>query len=146
MKSMRLHSLASFLWLIFTGMGGEGEAWPSRPGSSTDALDKAKIYVRINLVGNCSGNINIRNQWRIYIEKFWTRATSPPPSPGSKLCQFHAIFGGNIVKLYVSNPLYRVGAPTSGISWIRHWKLYRNVNNVDFGYFAKKKQNRNAFQ
>ena len=29
------------------------------------------------------------HQWRIYIVKFWMR----PPPPGSKFCQFHAVFG-----------------------------------------------------
>ena len=30
------------------------------------------------------------HQWRIYIVKFWVRPSLPP---GSKFCQFHAVFG-----------------------------------------------------
>ena len=59
-------------------------------------------------------------QWQIYIVKFWTR----PPPPGSKFFQFHAVFG----KIWQNRklaPPRRVGAPSSGKSWIRHW--FRNI-------------------
>ena len=60
---------------------------------------------------------NMLNQWRIYIVKFWTRPT--PRGPNS--FNFTS-FWDNLVKSYVATP-WRVGAPTSGKSWIRHCKL-----------------------
>ena len=58
-------------------------------------------------------------QWRIYIVKFWTRA---PPPWGSKFFQFHAVFGEIWQNRMLAPPTpRRVGAPSSGKSWIRHW-------------------------
>ena len=54
-------------------------------------------------------------QWRIYIVKFWTRA--PPGGPNSfNSMQFLGKFG----KIVCWRPPWRVGAPSSGKSWIRH--------------------------
>ena len=56
-------------------------------------------------------------QWWIYIVKFWTR---PPPGPNSfNFMQFWGKFG----KIVCWCPPWRVGAPSSGKSWIRHWHM-----------------------
>ena len=48
--------------------------------------------------------------------KIWTL---PPPSSGCKFLQFHAVFG-KIWQNRMLVPLWRVGASTSGKSWIHH--------------------------
>ena len=60
----------------------------------------------------------LRHQWRIYIVKFWTR----PRGPNSfNFMQFLGIFLQNHMLAAPFPPPPRVGAPTSGKSWIRHW-------------------------
>ena len=53
-------------------------------------------------------------QWRIYIVKFWTCAP-----PGIRILSISCSFWENLAKSYVGTPP-RVGAPSSGKSWIRH--------------------------
>ena len=53
-------------------------------------------------------------QWRIYIVKFFTRAP-----PGVQILSISCSFWENLAKSYVGAP-WRVGAPSSGKSWIRH--------------------------
>ena len=48
---------------------------------------------------------------------------APPPPPGSKFFQFHAVFG-KIWQNRMLAPPWRVGTPTSGKSWISHCKVY----------------------
>ena len=58
-------------------------------------------------------------QWRIYIVKFWTRA----PPPGVQILSISCSFWENLAKSYVGGPPWRVGAPSSRKSWIRHCNL-----------------------
>ena len=43
-------------------------------------------------------------------------------TPGVQILSIACSFWENLAKLYVSAP--RVGAPTSGKSWIRHWNSF----------------------
>ena len=61
--------------------------------------------------------IDNRYQWRIYIEKFWTR---PPPPGGPNSFNFMQ-FLGKFGKIVCWRLPPRVGAPSSGKSCIRHW-------------------------
>ena len=47
---------------------------------------------------------------------------APPPPRGSKFIQFHAVFG-KIWQNRMLAPPWRVGAPSSGKSWIHHWAV-----------------------
>ena len=79
---------------------------------------KRSRLIAAMVTGNQSSFYNSL-QWRIYIVKFWTR-----DSPGSKVFQFHAVFG-KIWQNRMLAPPRRVGAPSSGKSWIRHWLTLR---------------------
>ena len=73
-----------------------------------------------NYMYNYMEYFNMIGQWRIYIVKFWTRA----PPGGPKFFQFHAVFGKIWLNCMLAPP-WRVGAPSSGKSWIRHcWHMY----------------------
>ena len=62
-------------------------------------------------------NTAYSKQWRIYIVKFWTRTPPPPPGPNSLNCmQFWEILANRML----TPPPWRVGAPSSWKSWIRH--------------------------
>ena len=58
---------------------------------------------------------NGESQWRIYIVKFWTRAP-----PGVQILSILCSFWENLAISYVGAHPWRVGAPSSGKSWIRH--------------------------
>ena len=53
----------------------------------------------------------------------WGRGCEGRSHPlGSKFFRFHAVFGKIWQNRMLAAPyLWRVGAPTSGESWIRHW-------------------------
>ena len=46
------------------------------------------------------------------------------PLLGFQILSISCSFWGNLAKSYVGAPLWGVGAPSSGKSWIRHW--FRN--------------------
>ena len=78
--------------------------------------------------------------WPVFTVADLRRGVRDAPPQGSKLFQFHAVF----VKIWQNRmlvPSWRVGAPTSGKSWMRHW--FRNFqlsekcsfNVLSFYYF-----------
>ena len=63
-------------------------------------------------------------QWRIW---GWREARVPPR--GSKFFKFHAVFGEIWQNRMLASPC-RVGAPTSGKSWICHWNGCDQVQGI----------------
>ena len=63
-----------------------------------------------------------------------------PPPWGSKFFQFHAVFGEIWQNRMLAPPPRRVGAPSSGKSWIRHWKpsltvIFVIITNNSFSWW-----------
>ena len=95
-----------------------------RKGNSLNALN----CFCITRATHCIQPVCYPNQWRIYIVKFWMRA--PPRGPNSfNFMQFLGKFG----KIVCWRPPWRVGAPSSGKSWIRHCQPY--IRALSIGSF-----------
>ena len=103
--------LQTFLWFAVVDIKLACWLWKIKPGIET----QSKCHPRPKSDRSIISGADLRG----------ARGTpAPPPPPWVQILSISCSFWGNLAHLCVGPP-WRVGAPTSGKSWIRHW-IYLN--------------------